>query len=113
MELGSILQFLENKTILLTGVTGFLAKTFVEKILRVQPNVKKLYLLLRAADATSASYRFHNEVIYIRSSKCLILYLLDSLVPSYKICEFKTIYIYIYIYIYDRNEVILMDDNLS
>ncbi|KAG8655226.1 hypothetical protein MANES_04G019150v8 [Manihot esculenta] len=63
MELGSILQFLENKTILLTGVTGFLAKIFVEKILRVQPNVKKLYLLLRAADATSASYRFHSEVI--------------------------------------------------
>ncbi|KAF2321637.1 hypothetical protein GH714_000787 [Hevea brasiliensis] len=36
---------------------------FVEKILRVQPNVKKLYLLLRAADATSASHRFQNEVI--------------------------------------------------
>ncbi|KAF2321638.1 hypothetical protein GH714_000803 [Hevea brasiliensis] len=36
---------------------------FVEKILRVQPNVKKLYLLLRAADGTSASLRFQNEVI--------------------------------------------------
>ncbi|KAJ9177950.1 hypothetical protein P3X46_009873 [Hevea brasiliensis] len=63
MEFGSILQFLENKTILVTGVTGFLAKIFVEKILRVQPNVKKLYLLLRAADGTSASLRFQNEVI--------------------------------------------------
>ncbi|KAJ9128459.1 hypothetical protein P3X46_034992 [Hevea brasiliensis] len=63
MEFGSVLQFLENKTILVTGVTGFLAKIFVEKILRVQPNVKKLYLLLRAADATSASHRFQNEVI--------------------------------------------------
>ncbi|XP_057998611.1 fatty acyl-CoA reductase 3-like, partial [Hevea brasiliensis] len=63
MEFGSVLQFLENKTILVTGVTGFLAKVFVEKILRVQPNVKKLYLLLRAADATSASHRFQNEVI--------------------------------------------------
>ncbi|KAJ9128460.1 hypothetical protein P3X46_034993, partial [Hevea brasiliensis] len=55
MEFGSVLQFLENKTILVT--------VFVEKILRVQPNVKKLYLLLRAADATSASHRFQNEVI--------------------------------------------------
>ncbi|KAI7982715.1 hypothetical protein LOK49_LG15G01856 [Camellia lanceoleosa] len=36
---------------------------FVEKILRVQPNVKKLYLLLRASDAHSASQRLHNEVI--------------------------------------------------
>ncbi|KAG5566558.1 hypothetical protein RHGRI_002197 [Rhododendron griersonianum] len=36
---------------------------FVEKILRVQPNVKKLYLLLRAADEKSALQRFHNEAI--------------------------------------------------
>ncbi|KAH9659960.1 Fatty acyl-CoA reductase 3 [Citrus sinensis] len=63
MELGSVLEFLENKTILVTGATGFLAKIFVEKILRVQPNVKKLYLLLRAADAKSATVRFHNEII--------------------------------------------------
>ncbi|KAH7864064.1 hypothetical protein Vadar_025292 [Vaccinium darrowii] len=63
MELGSVVQFLENKNILVTGATGFLAKIFVEKILRVQPNVKKLYLLLRAPDAKSASQRFHNEAI--------------------------------------------------
>ncbi|KAG8387509.1 hypothetical protein BUALT_Bualt02G0028500 [Buddleja alternifolia] len=63
MELGSILQFLENKSILVTGATGFLAKIFIEKILRVQPNVKKLYLLLRASDMKSAMQRFNNEVI--------------------------------------------------
>ncbi|XAR60116.1 Long-chain-fatty-acyl-CoA reductase [Bertholletia excelsa] len=63
MELASILQFLENRTILVTGAAGFLAKIFLEKILRVQPNVKKLYLLLRASDAKSSSQRFHNEVL--------------------------------------------------
>ncbi|KAL6967056.1 alcohol-forming fatty acyl-CoA reductase, partial [Sarracenia purpurea var. burkii] len=63
MELGSIIQFLDNRTILVIGATGFLAKIFVEKILRVQPNVKKLYLLLRASDAKSASQRFHNEFL--------------------------------------------------
>ncbi|KAJ9188692.1 hypothetical protein P3X46_000062 [Hevea brasiliensis] len=63
MEFGSVLQFLENKNIMVTGATGFLAKIFVEKILREQPNVKKLYLLLRAADAKCASQRLHNEVI--------------------------------------------------
>ncbi|XWS28591.1 hypothetical protein CRYUN_Cryun25bG0083500 [Craigia yunnanensis] len=63
MELGSALQFLDNKSILVTGATGFLAKIFVEKILRVQPNVKKLYLLLRAADHKSAIHRLHNEII--------------------------------------------------
>lgn len=35
---------------------------FVEKILRVQPNVKKLYLLLRAPDTKTATQRLHNEV---------------------------------------------------
>ncbi|KAK4764251.1 hypothetical protein SAY87_013689 [Trapa incisa] len=59
----SILTFLEDKTILATGATGFLAKIFVEKVLRVQPKVKKLYLLLRAPDANAAALRFQNEVI--------------------------------------------------
>ncbi|XP_039048615.1 alcohol-forming fatty acyl-CoA reductase-like [Hibiscus syriacus] len=63
MELGSALQFLDNKSILVTGAAGFLAKIFVEKILRVQPNAKKLYLLLRAADHKSAVHRLHNEII--------------------------------------------------
>ncbi|XP_022996086.1 fatty acyl-CoA reductase 3-like, partial [Cucurbita maxima] len=59
----SHMEFLENKTILITGATGFLAKILVEKILGIQPNVKKLYLLLRAADETEAKKRFYNEVI--------------------------------------------------
>ncbi|KAE9620604.1 hypothetical protein Lal_00019252 [Lupinus albus] len=63
MELGSILHFLQDKSILITGATGFLAKILLEKILRVQPNVKKLYLLLRAADAKSATHRLHTEII--------------------------------------------------
>ncbi|KAL9267008.1 Alcohol-forming fatty acyl-CoA reductase-like protein, partial [Drosera capensis] len=58
----SILEFLENKAILVTGGAGFLAKIFVEKILRSQPKVKKLYLLLRAADNKSANQRLQNEV---------------------------------------------------
>ncbi|CAN4107246.1 unnamed protein product [Withania somnifera] len=63
MEFTSVLKFLENRTILVTGATGFLAKIFVEKILRVQPNVKKLYLLLRAADDKSAMQRFNTEIV--------------------------------------------------
>ncbi|KAF7823252.1 fatty acyl-CoA reductase 3-like [Senna tora] len=63
MELESILHFLHDKTILVTGAAGFLAKIFVEKVLRVQPNVKKLYLLVRASDSKSASQRLNNEII--------------------------------------------------
>ncbi|CAM8961675.1 unnamed protein product [Rhodiola kirilowii] len=62
-QLGSIVGFLENKTILVTGSTGFVAKVFVEKILRIQPNVKKLYLLLRASDSASATNRLYNEIL--------------------------------------------------
>nr|GFC85725.1 fatty acyl-CoA reductase 3 [Tanacetum cinerariifolium] len=57
----SIIEYLENKTILVTGTTGFLGKIFVEKILRVQPNIKKLFLLIRASDPNSAFRRFHFE----------------------------------------------------
>ncbi|CAJ1956116.1 unnamed protein product [Sphenostylis stenocarpa] len=63
MELGSIVHFLQDKTILVTGATGFLAKIFVEKILRVQPDVKKLFLLMRVKDTESATQRLDNEII--------------------------------------------------
>ncbi|CAI9092313.1 OLC1v1027512C1 [Oldenlandia corymbosa var. corymbosa] len=83
MELGNIAQALENSSILVTGATGFLAKStsflspstsilrafflfsgfFIEKILRVEPNVRKLYLVLRAPDSKSALQRFNSEII--------------------------------------------------
>ncbi|CDY65773.1 BnaCnng48650D [Brassica napus] len=52
-------QFLENKTLLVTGASGFLAKVFVERVLSLQPNVKRLYLLVRASDKKSAKQRLH------------------------------------------------------
>ncbi|XP_026395831.1 fatty acyl-CoA reductase 3-like [Papaver somniferum] len=63
MELNSIVEYLDNKSILVTGATGFLAKLFVEKLLRVQPNLKQLFLLIRASDSASVTQRFHSEVI--------------------------------------------------
>ncbi|CAN6438789.1 unnamed protein product [Victoria cruziana] len=59
----NIVQSLENKRILITGSTGFIGKILVEKILRVQPQVKRLYLLIRASDAASAERRLHTQVI--------------------------------------------------
>ncbi|XP_077230686.1 alcohol-forming fatty acyl-CoA reductase-like isoform X1 [Tasmannia lanceolata] len=63
MDLDFIIRSLALKSILVTGSTGFLAKIFVEKVLRVQPDVKRLYLLLRAGDVKSATQRFEEEVI--------------------------------------------------
>ncbi|KAG0487988.1 hypothetical protein HPP92_006799 [Vanilla planifolia] len=63
MEIGNIVEFLRDKTIFVTGSTGFLGKIFVEKVLRVQPNVKKLFLLVRADDAEVAKRRVLTDVI--------------------------------------------------
>ncbi|XP_076908169.1 putative fatty acyl-CoA reductase 4 [Bidens hawaiensis] len=59
----SMIESFANKNILVIRATGFLGKIFVEKILRVQPNIKKLYLLIRASDSNSAMHRLHSEVI--------------------------------------------------
>ncbi|CAO2823260.1 unnamed protein product [Amaranthus hypochondriacus] len=63
MDFESISEFLRNKTILITGATGFIAKILVEKILRIQPNIEKLYLLIRAGDAKAANTRLQEEVL--------------------------------------------------
>uniref|UniRef100_A0A0E0KPD3 Fatty acyl-CoA reductase n=1 Tax=Oryza punctata TaxID=4537 RepID=A0A0E0KPD3_ORYPU len=74
METGSIAERFRDRTIFITGSTGFLGKiiynmlivndtVMVEKILRVQPEVKKLYLLVRAQDAAAAEERVLTEII--------------------------------------------------
>ncbi|XP_010503101.1 PREDICTED: fatty acyl-CoA reductase 3-like [Camelina sativa] len=62
-EFVSVLQYLDNKSILVIGAAGFLGKIFVEKILRVAPKVRKLYLLLRASGEKSATERFNDEIL--------------------------------------------------
>uniref|UniRef100_A0A0E0P7R3 Fatty acyl-CoA reductase n=1 Tax=Oryza rufipogon TaxID=4529 RepID=A0A0E0P7R3_ORYRU len=63
MEPGSIAERFRDRSILITGSTGFLAKMLVEKILRIQPDVRKLYLLVRAPDAAAAKERLLTEVV--------------------------------------------------
>ncbi|WVZ64480.1 hypothetical protein U9M48_013987 [Paspalum notatum var. saurae] len=63
MESSTVAGSFFNRTILVTGSTGFLGKLLVEKILRVQPNVKRLYLLVRAPDDAAAEQRVLDEVV--------------------------------------------------
>ncbi|KAL0915629.1 hypothetical protein M5K25_016062 [Dendrobium thyrsiflorum] len=70
MVFGGIVDALEDKSILISGSTGFLAKIFVEKVLRIQPKVKRLYLLVRASDTKSADKRLQNEVPRFESHRC-------------------------------------------
>ncbi|KAG0622426.1 hypothetical protein M758_3G096500 [Ceratodon purpureus] len=58
-----ILKFLKGKNLLVTGATGFLAKVMVEKILRVQPDVGQLYLLIQPQKNATAEERLKNNVI--------------------------------------------------
>ena len=52
-----------DKTILLTGGTGFLGTALVEKILRSLPDLGRLYLVVRPSKDKSAADRFHKDVL--------------------------------------------------
>lgn len=62
LDAEKIAGYFKGKSILITGATGFLGKILVEKILRVQPDVRRIYLLVRAIDAQSAKQRVEAEV---------------------------------------------------
>ncbi|KAJ1269625.1 hypothetical protein BS78_07G225900 [Paspalum vaginatum] len=62
MDAARIIGYFKGKSILITGSTGFLGKILVEKILRVQPDANKIYLLVRGTDASSAKLRVEEEV---------------------------------------------------
>jgi fatty acyl-CoA reductase len=57
-----MLEALRAKTILVTGGTGFLGKVVVERLLRIAPDVGRIYLLIRSPHAPPAG-RFEAEVI--------------------------------------------------
>ncbi|KAL2623072.1 hypothetical protein R1flu_003277 [Riccia fluitans] len=57
-----IVQTLKYKRILITGSTGFLAKVLVEKVLRNQPRIGQVYLLLRAGRYNSIQERTVDEI---------------------------------------------------
>ncbi|KAL6858738.1 hypothetical protein ACP4OV_017740 [Aristida adscensionis] len=64
MDAARIIAYFKGKSILITGSTGFLGKILVEKILRVQPEVRKIYLLVRGGtNGSSAKQRVQEEVI--------------------------------------------------
>ena len=52
-----ILQFYKDKSVFITGGTGFLGKTLIEKLLRSCYNLKKIYLLVRPKKGKTPSQR--------------------------------------------------------
>ncbi|XP_034693380.1 fatty acyl-CoA reductase 2 [Vitis riparia] len=64
-------NFLRGKSFLITGATGFLAKVLIEKILRTEPDVGKIYLLIKAKNQEAAMERLKNEIINAEVFDCL------------------------------------------
>lgn len=60
--MGKVLQFYQGKTILLTGITGFLGKVIFEKILRCIPTVERIYVLIRNKKGVSVEERFKKVI---------------------------------------------------
>ncbi|XP_026332442.1 fatty acyl-CoA reductase 1-like [Hyposmocoma kahamanoa] len=73
----SVAEFYANKTIFLTGATGFLGKVLVEKFLRSCPDVEKIYMLMRPKRGQSTKERLEEflsckiyERLHEESPKC-------------------------------------------
>jgi len=58
-----IAEALKGKTILVTGSTGFLGKSIVEKCLRSIPDIARINLAIRSSARRPASERLHREVL--------------------------------------------------
>jgi HAD superfamily hydrolase (TIGR01490 family) len=54
---------LSGKTVLVTGSTGFLGKSIVEKCLRTLPDVRRIHLAIRSSARRPAAERLQREVL--------------------------------------------------
>ncbi|XP_050287961.1 fatty acyl-CoA reductase 2, chloroplastic-like [Quercus robur] len=66
-----IVSYLQGKNYLITGATGFLAKAFIEKMLRTVPDVGKIFLLIKAKNKEAAIHRLKTEILELELFKCL------------------------------------------
>lgn len=58
-----ITEALAGKTLLVTGSTGFLGKSVVEKLLRSVPDVGRIYLAIRSSARRPAGERLQREIL--------------------------------------------------
>ena len=57
-----IVDFYRNKSVFITGATGFLGKVLIEKLLRTCHDLNKIYVLVRSKKGHSAAQRL-NEML--------------------------------------------------
>lgn len=56
-------SYYTDKTILITGCTGYLAKIVLEKIIRTCSDFKKIYVLMRVKQGVTLEARLQNEIL--------------------------------------------------
>lgn len=56
-------SYYTNKSILITGCTGYLAKIILEKIIRTCSDFKKIYVVMRPKQGKNLTHRMQNEVL--------------------------------------------------
>ena len=62
-----IAEFYKDKTILMTGCTGFVGKVVLEKFIRCIPDFKRIYVLVRPKRGTKPMDRIWKDIF---SSQC-------------------------------------------
>ena len=65
-----IREFYKDKTILLTGCTGFVGKVVLEKLMRCCPDIKRIYVLVRPKRGTAPMDRVWKDIF---ASECFDL----------------------------------------
>jgi thioester reductase-like protein len=62
-----IIKFYKNKSIFITGATGFVGKVLIEKLLRSCYDLNKIYILIRIKKGHTAVQRL-NELVNCKVS---------------------------------------------
>lgn len=53
----------DNKSVFITGASGFIGRVLLEKLLRCYPGIKNIYLLMRSKKNVSPAERLHKTVL--------------------------------------------------
>ena len=69
-----IIEFYKNKSIFVTGATGFLGKALIEKLLRSCYHLEKIYILIRHKNDKTPAQRL-DEIFNCKVSVVKYLYL--------------------------------------